>query len=268
MKIFTLNTTSANSPDFIMPMQTFIKGINHRGYSTEAPENTLPAYILSAKKGFRYVECDISLTSDNIPVLLHDDTIDRTSNGTGAISSMTLATAKSYDFGSWKNIKYRGTKIPTFEEFIILCRNLGLHPYIELKNTTAFTDAQLQNIVDIVKAYGMSENSSYISFTMSYLSVIGQYDKYARLGFLTSKAYNSKIVNDTLALRNGTNKVFLDLYSKVYSSYISACKSNALPIEIWTVNGKSNIKSIDGYVSGVTSDNTNAEFVLYEAAIS
>ena len=64
--------------------------VNHRGYSTVAPENTLPAYKLSKKMGFDYVETDVCFTSDNIPVLLHDGTIDRTSNGSGDIDNMTF----------------------------------------------------------------------------------------------------------------------------------------------------------------------------------
>ena len=88
-----------------------IKKVAHRGFSTIAPENTLPAYLLAKSKGFDYVECDISFTSDGVPVLLHDETITRTSNGTGAISSMTLATAKTFDFGLWKNASYAGTRI-------------------------------------------------------------------------------------------------------------------------------------------------------------
>ena len=90
-----------------------VKGVNHRGYSTVAPENTLPAYVLSRKMGFQYAECDVSFTSDGVPVLLHDSTIDRTSDGSGSIGSLTLEEVRQYDFGSWKGEQYAGTKIPT-----------------------------------------------------------------------------------------------------------------------------------------------------------
>lgn len=109
-----------------------IRAVNHRGYCTEAPENTLSAFRLSKKMGFRYVECDVSFTSDTVPVLLHDSTVDRTSNGSGNISAMTLEQVKALDFGSWKSAEYAGEKIPTFEEFMLLCKQIGLHPYIEI----------------------------------------------------------------------------------------------------------------------------------------
>ena len=103
--------------------EAFVKSVNHRGYG-DAPENTLPAFIMSCKKGFEYVECDVALTSDGIPVLLHDDTINRTArNADGSqlsedvnIKDITYAQAVSYDYGLWKSTEYAGTQIPTFAE--------------------------------------------------------------------------------------------------------------------------------------------------------
>lgn len=133
--------TDQNLYDYLMALTMSsnydinVKAINHRGYSTIAPENTLEAYRLSKQMGFNYVEADVSFTSDGVPVLLHDETIDRTSDGTGAIGSMTFEQVRAYDFGSWKSEDYAGAKIPSFEEFILLCRNLSLKPYIELKSS-------------------------------------------------------------------------------------------------------------------------------------
>ena len=89
-----------------MPVPTFVArnphfiAVNHRGYSLTAPENTLSAYKLSRRMGFAYAECDVAFTSDGVAVLLHDGTVDRTSNGTGSITSLTLAEVKALDFGS------------------------------------------------------------------------------------------------------------------------------------------------------------------------
>jgi glycerophosphoryl diester phosphodiesterase len=249
---------------FFSPMKSFIKGVNHRGYVT-APENTLPAYVLSAKKGFRFVETDISFTSDNVPVCLHDETIDRTSNGSGKITELTFAQVRSYDFGSWKSAEYAGTQIPTLEEFIILCRNLGLHPYIEIKNTAQYTDAQLQMIVDIVNSHGMRGNVTYISFTSTLLKKISTFDPYARLGYVCSQV-TERFIELAQSLMNGTNNVFLD--SGQYStSQVDLCKAANMPLECWTIDSKSVILALDDYISGITSNSINAEFVIYEKAI-
>lgn len=114
-----LNVYSANSVFNIShcnscclnPLDANVKAVIHRGYSLTAPENTFPAYTLAIEKGVSYVECEMLFTSDNVPVLLHDTTIDRTSNGTGAISELTLSYVKGLDFGSWKDVKYANTNI-------------------------------------------------------------------------------------------------------------------------------------------------------------
>ena len=92
MRVYKANKGGEDS--FIQGFSSYVKGINHRGYATVAPENTLPAYQLSAKKGFRYVETDVLFTSDNVPVLLHDITIDRTSNGTGNSAYIRISRLK------------------------------------------------------------------------------------------------------------------------------------------------------------------------------
>ena len=127
----------------------FVKGINHRGANLEAPENTLPAFKLSKKNGFMYVETDVAFTSDNVAVLLHDETIDRTSNGTGNISQLTYDYVRSLDFGSWFSSEYAGTKIPSLDEFLTLCRNLSLHPYLELKSSGHYTQEQIDEYLTI-----------------------------------------------------------------------------------------------------------------------
>ena len=80
-----------------------VMSINHRGYSAEAPENTLAAFRMSKEMGFDAVECDVRFTKDGVPVLLHDEKVDRTSNGKGKIGDLTLEQVRKLDFGSWKS---------------------------------------------------------------------------------------------------------------------------------------------------------------------
>ena len=237
-----------------------VKAVNHRGYSAGAPENTLAAYRLSAKNKFEYVECDISFTSDGVAVLLHDDTIDRTSNGTGKISNMTLAEARNYDYGSWFSSEYSGEKIPTAEEFIALCRKLSLHPYIELKSGT---EAQINSLVNIVKKYGMLRNVTWISFNATTLDYVKAVDPVARLGFIVS-SITAGTITTARGLQNDVNEVFVDAGA---DSNIQLCIDANIPVERWTVNGDAAVLSLNPYVSGVTSDNVHAGMVLYKAEI-
>ena len=245
-----------------------VRGINHRGFSAEAPENTLPAYIMSKKKGFTYVEGDVAFTSDNVAVLLHDDTIDRTSNGSGKIASLTYSAVSQYDYGSWFSSEYAGTKIPTFTEWIVLCKHLGLHPYIELKSSGTYTQDQITQIVKEVEKCGMTGKVTYISFNNTFLEYVKNADSYARLGLLANPINSTKITQ-AVALKTDTNEVFMDAkLSTVTTSLMNDCITNNLPLEVWTINTESEILGMPSYVSGVTSDNLVAGKVLYDAAIT
>lgn len=87
--------------------------VSHRGYNAIAPENTMSAFQKSYEYGYKYVETDVTFTADGVPVLLHDDSIDRTSNGSGKIASLTYEYVRTLDFGSWKSEEYVGEKIPS-----------------------------------------------------------------------------------------------------------------------------------------------------------
>lgn len=239
-----------------------VKAVNHRGYCTEAPENTLSAYRLSKKNGFTYVECDVSFTSDGYAVLLHDSTVDRTSNGIGNINSLTLNEVRRLDFGSWKSDKYAGEQIPRFEEFIALCKHLGLHPYIELKEGT---EEQIKALVGIVKRYGMKGKVTWISFVSTFLSWVKAVDPKARLGFIVSSVNTSTINTVTKTLQSGHNEVFIDCaYGNASAEAVQLCSDADIPLEVWTVNNESEILSLDDYVSGVTSDNLIAGSIFYD----
>lgn len=246
-----------------------VLSVNHRGYSTDAPENTLPAYILSKKKGFNYVETDVSFTSDGVPMLLHDSTIDRTSNGSGSLSQMTYSQVRQYDFGSWKSSEYAGTVIPTLAEFLALCKAIMLHPYIELKSNGAYTEAQIRQIVDMVATYGLKGKVSYISFNATYLGYVRDYDDEARLGLLKS-TYASGDVATCTGLKTAKNKVFYDVgyYNDAITQAVcDSFMAENIPVEAWTVNSAETILSLNKYVSGITSDSLIAGKVLYENAI-
>jgi len=235
-----------------------VKGVAHRGLSSVAPENTLHAYRRAKLSGFDYAECDVSFTSDGVPVLLHDGTIDRTSNGQGDITALTYAQASSFDFGSWFDTKFTGTSITTFSDFIRLCRNIGLHPYIELKSGT---EEQVAKLVEIVRLAGMSEKVTWISFDLYALQRVKDHAPKDRIGYLVNNITQG-VINNANTLKSGSNEVFLD--SATWSDEeISICASNGYPLEVWTVNDETTIKNLPTYISGVTTDLVNVEHLLF-----
>lgn len=254
---------------------TAVKGINHRGYNTVAPENTLPAYKLSKSHGFYYVETDVSFTSDNVAVLLHDNTINRTarnSDGTEIsetinISDITYEQVLTYDFGIWKSSTYAGTKIPTLSQFLALCKNIGLYPYIELKSNGNYTQSQIQSIVDEVEKHGLKGKVTYISFSSTFLTYVKNYDSNARLGYVQSGSGTDGMITTATGLKTTGNEVFMDTYDKS-DSWVEKCRVAGLPLEIWTIDSASTIQNMNPYITGVTSNSLIAGKVLYDANIT
>ena len=239
-----------------------VKSVNHRGYSIVAPENTLPAYKLSKAYGYAYVETDVSYTSDGVAVCLHDDTINRTarnSDGTQIsitkyINQITYAEASSYDYGIYKGEKYKGTKIPTIEEFVSLCRKLDLRPYIELKTSGNYTQQSVSDVVDIVKKYGMLDKTTWISFDNTYLGYVKNADSKARLGYILS-TISSTGISEALALKTSDNEVFIDCnISNVTDALIGDVITAGLPLEAWTIDRSTQLIAMNPYISGVTSN--------------
>jgi glycerophosphoryl diester phosphodiesterase len=119
--------------------------LGHRGASAYAPENTLAAFDLALQMGADGIELDVTLSQDGIPVVIHDDKVDRTTNGHGPIQQMTLAQIKRLDAGGWFSPKYCDERIPTLAQALELVGNRGI-VNIELKGT-AFRDDGLETAV-------------------------------------------------------------------------------------------------------------------------
>lgn len=238
-----------------------LKLISHRGFSSEAPENTLPAYRLSKEKGYGYVETDVQFTKDQVAVCLHDKEINRTArlmdgralNRRVRISDITYEQARTYDYGSWKSEKYKGTPILTFEQFIRTCDGLALHPYVELKAPAFDSDEKFRRVADIIAANDMNEKVTFISFKYEYLEKMRALCPSARLGFLYDR--RSRLdMKRLLKLKNPENEVFVDAEVSAFRRILRTCRENDVPLEVWTVDDVHDLDNMDRYISGVTTN--------------
>jgi glycerophosphoryl diester phosphodiesterase len=107
--------------------------IGHRGAAAAAPENTLASIAQAKALGASWIEFDVKLTEDGHPVLFHDDRLERTTDGHGLVAATTLAAMRKLDAGSWFGPAFRGEPVPTFEEALALCAELGLGINAEIK---------------------------------------------------------------------------------------------------------------------------------------
>ena len=126
----------------------------HRGVVRHAPENTLPAFAASIALGLS-IELDVYQTSDESLVVIHDKTVDRTTNGTGEVTEMTLAEIRKLDAGSWFDRRFAGEKVPTLEEVFKLIRERQRTPVSIGLNMKVISPGIERNIVALVEKYDL-----------------------------------------------------------------------------------------------------------------
>ena len=129
------------TPDWPYP-----RWVAHRGAGKLAPENTLAAFKLGARNGYRMFECDVKLSSDGVPFLLHDDTLERTTDGHGTAGLQTWQTLQKLDAGSWHSNPYTGEPLPSLETIAAYCTANDFDLNIEIKPTTG-TDRHTGDVV-------------------------------------------------------------------------------------------------------------------------
>lgn len=138
--------------------------IAHRGASAYAPENTLEAVRLAAKMGAKWVETDVQLTADGQLVMIHDATLDRTTNGNGFVVRTRLEDIKTLDSGGWYSAEYEGARIATLEEYLITILEEGLNLQLELKEISGMEEPLVEATCEMVqKLWPMGENGLFLS---------------------------------------------------------------------------------------------------------
>ncbi len=136
----------------------------HRGYSAKYPENTLAAFRATAELPVDGVEFDVHLTLDRQVVVIHDERIDRTSNGTGYVKDLTLAELRQFDYGSWFGEEFAGEVIPTLKEVLEVFKGTNHHINIELKSDIFVYVGLEECVLREVEALGMTNRIVISSF--------------------------------------------------------------------------------------------------------
>ncbi len=125
----------------LQKIEFFPPVIAHRGAPMRAPENTIESFVSARDAGARWIETDVTLTSDGVPVLLHDETLDRTTNGHGPISEMSWEKIQQLDAGSWFSPSFKGTRVTSLAELVAFCTASRMRLVLELKPSPGRTQA-------------------------------------------------------------------------------------------------------------------------------
>jgi glycerophosphoryl diester phosphodiesterase len=133
-------------PEFSLP-----KVIGHRGAAAYAPENTLEGIREAARRGARWVEFDAKLTGDGVVILMHDDTLDRTTSGRGAVSRTSYDEIGRLDAGAWFGADWRGARVPRLADALALLVELDMQANIEIKPCAGRDVETAEAVVEVVR---------------------------------------------------------------------------------------------------------------------
>lgn len=136
----------------------------HRGSAGTHPENTMAAFNEAARLDIYGVELDVHLTKDDELVVIHDESINRTSNGVGYVKDLTLKQLQGFDFGSWFGEEHAGESIPTLEEVLHVFQNTTHHINIELKSDIFPYEGMGEKVLHMIEKMELSERVVISSF--------------------------------------------------------------------------------------------------------
>lgn len=255
-----------------------IKGISHMGYHEVAPANTIPAFRLSKSKGFSFIECDIRFTADNVPVIMHNETINDTccnaSDGSAIEGTVTIANVNYADLAQYdactpaKWSTYAGTKIPKFEEVLALCKCLGLYVFVDCKSLSDQT--KLNILISLADMYGMKKGVIFGFNSLSGASACTQCDDSVYVAEYESGVSQS-YVTQLSAMLTGKNKIAYFAYS-ASTSDVTMCRQAGLEVGLMLTSGttesqQATIATMDKRIMFVEANGVNATQYLYDINI-
>ncbi|PLR84888.1 glycerophosphodiester phosphodiesterase [Bacillus canaveralius] len=260
-----ISTGFVGHADAAKPMHpNKILNVAHRGASGHAPEHTLLAYGLGEKMKGDYIEIDLQMTKDGELIAMHDETLDRTTNGTGYVKDYTLSEIKELDAGSWFNEKYPelarkeyvGLKVPTLDE-VIQTFGKGSRYYIETKSPEVYPgmEEKLLEVLSKYKLTGSEDSSGKVliqSFSADSLKIVHELEPEIPLVQLLWYDTPAVITDDeledykTYSIGVGMN------FDKIDKAYVQKVRQHGLEIHPYTVNEKEHMRTlIDWGVTGI-----------------
>jgi glycerophosphoryl diester phosphodiesterase len=239
--------------------------IAHRGFSSDAPENTFAAFDLALEHGFNNIEADVQLTSDGVPVIIHDDLLDRTTTGIGAVAAASFDTVKLLDAGAWFGAPangvgrlgtgaYAGEKIPTLEE--LLERYAGrINLHLELKSRE---QELAERVAPLLEKYGWvkpksarSAGVSISSFDAAQLWRSKRIMPHLDHGFLLRRITKADC---DLAVAMGCAGIY-PMAGSVTARDITLAQEHGLFVRTWGVRTETDIRTAyESGASGTTVD--------------
>ncbi|WP_128894738.1 glycerophosphodiester phosphodiesterase [Longirhabdus pacifica] len=211
-----------------------VKILAHRGATTYCPENTMSAFEKAVELGADGLEIDVQMTSDGKLVVIHDETLERTTNGSGMVMEHSLSKLRTLDAGNWFHHKFNGEKIPTFEEVLQFSIKNQLYLNIELKNSIVHYKDIEQEVIKLVQQYHYESQVILSSFNHLSLKLCKQVDSNIAIGVLYSKP-----MMEPWQYAANLQATAVHPYKKFVSEkLIKECKRLNIDVHPWTISTK------------------------------
>ncbi|MFX3647462.1 MAG: glycerophosphodiester phosphodiesterase [Paenibacillus sp.] len=214
--------------------------VAHRGFSSIAPENTMAAFLMAMERPeVQWMELDVQLSRDGVPVIIHDFTLDRTTNGKGLVRETDWADLQRLDAGAWKNKSYKGERIPALSE--LLDRSCGrVRLNIELKTQGDMYPGLPAAVIHEVRKRHMQNDVVITSFEPSALIEVKKLAPEIQTGLIIDAR-----PGDLLTALRQMNCTFLSIgYTNVDKSLMNEMRSAGIRVMAWTVDDKTIMKKL------------------------
>lgn len=225
----------------------------HRGFSQIAPENTLPAFRLAGEYGFWGAECDTSPTSDGVWVIMHDDTVDRTTDGEGNVTELTFDEINSFTIDYGNNVEnYPGTKVPTLTEYLDVCKKYGMYAVIEINSCSGVES--IDGLSSLLLSREEKDMFIIISFDKDICARIKQLMPETPVYLLIGGAPNEEFIEGIrFCLSNGLDGI--DFASVWGLPWVLLTQIVGLKTMVWTID---DVETVEKYfLWGVRDFTTN-----------
>jgi glycerophosphoryl diester phosphodiesterase len=235
-----------------------VRNLAHRGASGHAPENTMAAFYLAEELGADGFEFDVQLTRDGVPVVIHDESLSRTTNGTGWVFQHTFEELRRLDAGAWYGERFAGETIPTLEE-VIAAFGERLFLNIELKNSYFDMPGLEEKTIELIRRYGVERNVIVSSFHHGSMKKFHDLAPDIRTGLL----YDCYIVEVVEYAKQLGASALHPFFAGTKPEVVAAVHANGGEVNVWTVNEIEHMRLV--LALGVDSVITNYPDRLQEA---
>ncbi len=236
--------------------------IAHRGDSANAPENTLAAFRLALENRADGIELDVMLSADQKLVVIHDDTLDRTTNGHGQVSDTPLAAMRDLDAGRWFKPEFEGEPIPLLEEVFAEFGSKFLIN-VELKNYKTPRDPLPERVVEMVKRYNLSDTVLLSSFNARNLPRVKSLAPEIRTGLLTLPGVLGLPMRGLLGRRFDADDLH-PYYRDVSARMVDSRHKLGQRVNVWTVDAPDDLRRLQslGVDMVICNDPAHARQIL------